>query len=284
MCTFMKLLLANGSEYNSVKTPVNGSTMVDGTYVSSVSYYVTGSLESIKVDFKDEDAASLVTLVSDDKKSYGEYSGYCRLVSIAYNMESSTEEDSFVITMALASDVKKLIESWNKSLTATTETAKNAKTIAEDTQKETTDLKSTVNSMIPNTNIDTMSLAEAKEYRIAESKSLLQEYLENNPITSTCHAGKEAKYSITSDKQQYLVSMIAVAEMAEKAGVQYQPSWNASGESCTYDWTVDELKQLAFEMETVVRPLVSKQQTIETTIRACKTISDVKAVEISYTA
>ena len=76
--------------------------------------------------------------------------------------------------------------------------------------------------------------------------------------------------------------MIAVAEMAEKAGVSYQPSWNATGEVCTYDWTVDELKQLAFEMESFVRPLVSKQQAIETEIKACTTVEEVINVVISY--
>ena len=76
--------------------------------------------------------------------------------------------------------------------------------------------------------------------------------------------------------------MITISELAIAAGVEYQPSWNATGEPCTYDWTVDELKQLAFEMESFVRPLVSKQQAIETEIKACTTVEEVINVVISY--
>lgn len=280
----MKLLLANGSEYTALKNPELGSSLVDGTYVASMTYHVAGSLEQIKKDFTDEDATALVSLILDDKKSGGEYTGYCKLVSISYLFIEDASEDNFSVTMALTSDVKKLIENWNNSLADTVKKANDAKTASESAKSETTELKKTVETIIPNTNIDTMTFAEAKEYKIKESKAALQTYLEENPITSTCHGGKEATYAITSDKQQYLVSMIAVAEMAEKAGVSYQPSWNATGEVCTYDWTVDELKQLAFEMETVVRPLISKQQTIETKIRACRSKDAVKNIVISYDA
>ena len=51
-----------------------------------------------------------------------------------------------------------------------------------------------------------------------------------------------------------------------------------------YSINFDELKQLAFEMETVVRPLISKQQTIETKIRACRSKDAVKNIVISYDA
>lgn len=125
-------------------------------------------------------------------------------------------------------------------------------------------------------------LAEVKEQVVAQSKTALEEYLASHPIISTCHGGKEASYSITSEKQQHLASMIMTASVAASAGIAYQPSWNASGEACTYDWTLTELQQLALEMEEVVRPLVSKQQAVEVKIRRTKTLDELLVIRFDY--
>ncbi len=125
------------------------------------------------------------------------------------------------------------------------------------------------------------ALEEAKAERIAETKRGLARYLETHTITSSCH-GEEKEYSITSEKQQYLASMIMTAQMAEQTGVPYQVSWNATGEPCTYDWTVEQLRQLAFEIETVVRPLVSKQQSMEVRIREASNMEELNAVVIAF--
>ena len=38
--------------------------------------------------------------------------------------------------------------------------------------------------------------------------------------------------------------------------------WNASGEECE-EWSVDEMKQLAKDIQAFVTPLISKQQKME---------------------
>jgi hypothetical protein len=54
--------------------------------------------------------------------------------------------------------------------------------------------------------------------------------------------------------------MILITQVAQQSVIDYQASWNATGEDCTYDWTIEGLKQLAFEIENVVRPLINKKK------------------------
>lgn len=122
---------------------------------------------------------------------------------------------------------------------------------------------------------------EKKESMIIQSRQNLADYLASHTVTSTCH-GEPAEYNITSEKQSYLASMIMTAQMAAEAGLDYQPSWNASGQVCTYDWTLEQLRQLAFEIEGVVRPLVSGQQTMETLIRAAVSEEELDGIDITF--
>ena len=128
----------------------------------------------------------------------------------------------------------------------------------------------------------TEKLAVLKLQKIEKSKQNLQEYLEKTKLVSSVHGGIEKNYSITSEKQQYLASMILTSQMSLASGVKYQPSWNASGEECTYDWTLEELTQLAFEIEAMVRPLISQQQTMEVAINNAITIDELNAIDITF--
>jgi hypothetical protein len=130
--------------------------------------------------------------------------------------------------------------------------------------------------------IDTCTLEELKAYQINKSKESLEKYLEGNPITSTCHGGIEKLYTITKDKQSLLTQMILMCQMAVQAGAEYQPSWNAQGEPCSYDWALTELQQLAFKAEAVVRPLVSHQQTMEAQINTATTKEDILSISIEF--
>ena len=188
-------------------------------------------------------------------------------------------------TSIQSSNFEQLTKDMESVNTVTEQMSKDIETQATEVQSlgnRTTDLKQTVDSLIPETDITKMTLSDAKAYRVNESNMVLAEFLEAHPIESTCHGGKSAHYSITKDKQNYLQAMILTTQMAMQAGVEYQPSWNATGEPCTYDWTLAELQQLAFEIESVVRPLVSAQQKIEASINACKTIDELKEIVISY--
>lgn len=125
-------------------------------------------------------------------------------------------------------------------------------------------------------------LAELKGRMITQSKKNLKRFLETNRINSDCHGGVTKSYSITSEKQSYLANMILTATMAAQSGRDYQPSWNASGEPCTYDWTIEELQQLAMEMEMVVRPLISKQQKVEVFIQEAASLEELKSIDITF--
>lgn len=143
-------------------------------------------------------------------------------------------------------------------------------------------VEASVKAITEEPNMSNMTLGEAKKYLTGISKQLLEEYLASHPITSSCHGGEEKQYSITSEKQQYLSMMVLMTTMAIEKDIPYTPSWNATGEACTYDWTLDELQQLAIEIETVVRPLVSKQQNYEKQIEVCTSIEELQSIVITY--
>lgn len=129
---------------------------------------------------------------------------------------------------------------------------------------------------------DNCTIEQLKNYLISKSKENLEAYLAAHPITSKCHAGEEKKYSITKDKQALLTQMILITQVATNAGQEYHPSWNAQGEPCTYDWTLQELQQLAFEIEAIVRPLISHQQTMEFQINTAVSKEEALLITIEF--
>lgn len=134
----------------------------------------------------------------------------------------------------------------------------------------------------PSINYEMCTLEELKTYQIAKSKENLEVYLKENPIVSSCHGNTEKQYTITKEKQSLLTQMILMCQIAIISETDYQPSWNVQGEPCTYDWTLQELQQLAFEIESVVRLVVNKQQSMEAKINAATSKDDVMAVNITF--
>ena len=283
----MKILLSNGKEYSVAGNSVNKSyTYVNNVYTDCLVINVIGTLDEVKDDFNNQENLSLISLINDEGKLSAEYNGYQKLVNISIPADvtefGEVEGDIFKVTLALTDDVKELIKTWSKTVGDMSATIVENTDATETAVKTVEELKEKVDEMTYTKPISEMSLEEAIAYKIKQSKLALAAFLENATITSSCHKSEEARYSVTSEKQQYLISMITISELAISAGIEYQPSWNATGEPCSYDWTVDELKQLAFEMELFVRPLVSKQQAIETEIKACTTVEEVINVVISY--
>lgn len=131
-----------------------------------------------------------------------------------------------------------------------------------------------INSQIP--------IDELKQEYIKYSKELLEEHLLNNPLKSSVHNGEEKYYSITSEKQILLTKEILICQAYKDNENEYQPSWNATGEANTYDWTLTELMQLAYEITLTVKPKVLKQQAIEAAIKNCITYDDILNIDISY--
>ena len=222
----------------------------------------------LKHDESQTDIKKQVESISDDTSKMSKSITELELNKINVDREIGKQNKK---QESIAEDVQTLA----KDLQDTTLAAKN-------TAKELSDIDLRVTNLEPISDITTLSLEDAKIYRINESKQLLEEFLAAHPITSTCHQDKPAQYSITSEKSTLLLTMISMTEMCEASGVPYQPSWNATGQSCTYDWTLQELKQLALEIEQVVRPLISYQQHVEEYIQSVENMEALTAVIIDY--
>lgn len=133
----------------------------------------------------------------------------------------------------------------------------------------------------PEPETDEETLAWAKNRKIALSKTVLASYLEANPIVSTAHNGVPGTYAVTSEKQQ-LMSMNYQTYLVKKgAGMEAELTWNETGKECEV-WTEAEFVQLIIEIEAYVKPLVSKQQSIEMQVQAAETLREVDEIEIVY--
>lgn len=123
-----------------------------------------------------------------------------------------------------------------------------------------------------------------KGIKIIESKFALASYLENNPLKSSCHGGKEAYYNVTSDKQTLMTSNYLTYTIEKSAGIGSPVlTWNAMGEPCE-EWTEQEYLQLILETSAYVKPLVTKQQYYEVEINSCLTQEDLDKIVIDYSS
>ena len=121
------------------------------------------------------------------------------------------------------------------------------------------------------------TLSPLKDAKIEESKTKLAEWLANNPLLYS--DGKY--YSVTEEKQSLLNSNIASYERAKALGIEYPLKWNSTGEECT-EWTYTDLVTLSLTIAAYVAPKVSKQQSIEITIKSCENAEELDKVVISY--
>ena len=121
------------------------------------------------------------------------------------------------------------------------------------------------------------SLEEYKEEKIALSKSMLSEWLANNPMLYS----DGNYYSVTEEKQSLLNSNLASYERATAAGIPYPLKWNSTGAECT-EWEYADLIALSLSIAAYVAPKVSIQQALEVQIRAWETKEEVDSVVISY--
>lgn len=124
---------------------------------------------------------------------------------------------------------------------------------------------------------DVINIDEKIQTRIEETKDLLKEFLQNNPLLFT--DGK--LYSVTADKQTLLANAIQVYQMKIQASLPAILKWNATGEECTA-WSVEDLTALALAIAEYVEPLVAKQQALEVQIRNCTSLEELNAIVIDY--
>ena len=121
------------------------------------------------------------------------------------------------------------------------------------------------------------TLSPLKAVKIDESKIKLAQWLAANPMTYT--DGKQ--YSVTEEKQSLLNSNIASYERAKALGIEYPLKWNSTGEECV-EWSYTDLVALSLTIAAYVAPKVSKQQSIEISIKSCENTEDLDRIVISY--
>lgn len=120
-----------------------------------------------------------------------------------------------------------------------------------------------------------------KAEKITLSKALLAEFLENNPLFSTCHNKDGEYYSVTSEKQNFMMNQYLTYQVEKAINPNAKITWNASGDSCE-EWAEEEFLQLIVEIKNYVQPIVSYQQLLEERIRACTSVEELEAIEINY--
>lgn len=243
-----------------------GTTELKGEKLKSLTLQVqNASLELIRTSFSSEFNTRTIKLLSTGKVLMTTYNNYTILRSIATDEQDlidNPESVKYYVVLAEPSNIG---------------------TIVPQLQERLTEIESTLVDLTAPADITQMNLTDAKAYQITKSKQNLEAYLAANPIQSSCHGETPAYYACTLEKQSLLNNAIAMAEIHAAAGDDtYKISWNATGEECTYDWTKDELVQLAIEIEAFVKPLISQQQSMESQINACETVDDVIDVNITF--
>lgn len=126
-----------------------------------------------------------------------------------------------------------------------------------------------------------MSVEEFKNYYINLSKVKLAEYLETHPLVSTCHNNVEGVYAITKEKQDLMMQNYSTYAIKKQMGVEAALTWNETGDVCEV-WQESEFLQLISETESVVKPLVTKQQSLEKEIKLCTSINSIKGISLDY--
>ena len=122
-----------------------------------------------------------------------------------------------------------------------------------------------------------------KEDLILKSKENLARYLQTHPLKSYCHNKTEGGYyNCTQEKQNVLAGLLLSHTIATNLGQEDVLTWNETEKVCEV-YTLEELSQLALEMKEYVKPLVSMQQYMESTIRTLNTQQELKSINIEFT-
>lgn len=261
MSVIRKIVLGNGTEFEIEDNISEIDVLYKGLWSKGASFnVVNSSIDDIQTAFKNSENLNTIKEMDESNTTViNTYEGFTDLYSIGIGYNDG--EATYTVTLARPVDYQKAIEELK-------------------TKQDT--IAATVETLTTDPDPSKMELNDAIEYLVQQSKDELSTYLEDHPITSNVHGGVDAKYSITREKQNMLTSMILMTQMAKQAGLEYQPSWNTTNEPCTYDWTVEELQQLAVQIEATVRPLISLQQTIESNIRKATTVEDAIKAAVKF--
>ncbi|MDE6492813.1 MAG: hypothetical protein K2L37_06675, partial [Lactobacillus sp.] len=221
-------------------------------------------------EFVEEAKVHITTLQHDNIGMQNEISNIATTASEAAEKASAAENVVNRVSESLSTFAKNANENFDKLSESSAEQSEALSNI----EQSVNDLHVEIKGI----NEEDMTLDQLKEHRIGLSKVNLHNHLETSVVISDVHGGVDEEYSITEEKQTQLMAMIMMASM----NPDYQPSWNAKGKPCSYDWTIDQLKYLAAQIEAIVRPLVSKQQHMENDIKAATNEEEVKMVDITF--
>ena len=261
MSVIRKIVLGNGAEFNIENNISENELVYKGLYTKGISLTIVGSdLSAVENAFNNSSNLNTINEMDDAGTTViNKYDSFTDMYSVSINYEDG--EAKYTVTLARPVDYQRDIN---------------------DLKTKQDSLAATVDTPTAEPDPTKMELNDAIEFLAQQSKDELSTYLEDHPITSNVHGEVEAKYSITREKQNMLTSMILMTQMAKQAGLEYQPSWNATNEPCTYDWTVEELQQLAVQIEATVRPLISLQQKIEANVRKATTVDEAIAAAVGF--
>lgn len=120
------------------------------------------------------------------------------------------------------------------------------------------------------------NLDEIKKYIILQTKKLLEEFLDNNPLLF-----EEQYYNVSSSAQGHLASVIKAAESAQELGIAYTPMWNAMGHQREY-YSLETLKTLFIEIQKYVLQFIIQQQQMELQILSLKDKEELLNFSIIY--
>lgn len=259
------LELNDASLFEMTGIPKETTTTLKGVNLKALEMELQNAdIDLVRSSFSSEFNTRTVKVLSEKKIPMTVYDGYSILRSIATNEQDlieNPENPKYTVVLAVTSDVSSLVPIL---------------------QERIAELEAELVELTAEPDPSQMTLDELKLYLIELSKKNLNDYLETHQVTSSCHGGVEAEYTCTLEKQQLLNQAIALCEIHNKLGNEYQPSWNAHGQECTYDWTLNELIILAIQIEAAVKPLISAQQSMESKIKAATTIEEANAVSITF--
>jgi hypothetical protein len=124
-----------------------------------------------------------------------------------------------------------------------------------------------------------LQLGNAKENKVAQSKTLLDNFLARHPLLFM----DGNYYSVTEKKQSLLTSALMLYDVKLKAGLNPIFKWNSTGETCI-EMPIETGITLAIAIGNYVEPIVEQQRSVEKQINACTTQEELDGVVIDYEA
>ena len=125
-------------------------------------------------------------------------------------------------------------------------------------------------------NLENKSLDEIQKYIILQTKNILRDFLETNPLEF-----QGEFYTASLEKQNALHSVIKAAEYAQELNIPYTPYWSST-KGIRQPYSLDTLKMLFIKMQIYIVDLVRQQQLMENAILENSNILELLNFNISY--